>query len=134
MSEYLFSYGTLQPGLAPREMAAAVSQLREVEKGFVCGMLYDLGSFPGAVIDLSSELKIFGTVYRLPQDTDALRRFDEYEEFIPGDPGSSLFLRVLTAVTLQTGATLSCWMYVYNRPTEGATILKTGQFLKPGVT
>lgn len=73
MSEYLFSYGTLRPELAPREIAVAVSQLRKAGEGFVRGTLYDLGNFPGAAIDPSSEFKILGAVYRLPQDPDALR-------------------------------------------------------------
>lgn len=47
MSEYLFAYGTLQPGLAPAEIADVVAGFEIAGVGFVHGTLYDLGSFPG---------------------------------------------------------------------------------------
>jgi len=50
MSDYLFTYGTLKHGHAPDEIASAVTKLRPVGKGFVPGVLYDLGDYPGAVL------------------------------------------------------------------------------------
>lgn len=114
MSEYLFTYGTLHPGRAPREIAAAVEQLQPLERGFVRGALYDLDEYPGAVLDPSSQQKIPGTVFRLPNDPEILRQLDEYEGFDPNAPQSSLFLRVPHSVTLDSGRTLECWIYVWN--------------------
>jgi gamma-glutamylcyclotransferase (GGCT)/AIG2-like uncharacterized protein YtfP len=65
MSDFLFTYGTLQPGDAPDEIASTLARLRPVGKGFVHGVLYDLGDYPGAVLDPSSKRRISGTVFRL---------------------------------------------------------------------
>ena len=51
MSDYLFVYGTLQPGFAPGEIAEAAVKLQAVGRGFVFGEFFELGGYPGAVLD-----------------------------------------------------------------------------------
>ena len=58
------------------------------------GVLYDLGDYPGARLDASSEQRIIGWVYRLPEDAGVLQELDRYEGFNPEAPEKSLFLRV----------------------------------------
>ncbi len=128
MSDYLFTYGTLHPGLAPSEIASAVQKLRPVGTGYVYGVLYDLGDYPGAVLDPASNQKISGTVFRLSEDEGILRQLDEYEGFDPDSPEQSLFLRTLHSVTLDGGETLPCWIYIYNRKTETARVLVSGAY------
>ncbi|HUH62001.1 MAG TPA: gamma-glutamylcyclotransferase family protein [Terracidiphilus sp.] len=130
MSEYLFAYGTLQPGRAPTEIAPAVDRLQLVDKGFVRGVLYDLGDYPGAVLDPSSNRKIFGTIFKLADESGTLHQLDEYEGFDPNGPDESLFVRLLHPVNLATGGTLPCWIYVYNRKTESARVVETGVYTK----
>ena len=131
MSDFLFAYRTLRPGLAPQEIAHIVRQLREVGNGVVRGILYDLGDYPGAILDPLSEFEILGTVFALPQDEEVLRRIDAYEAFHPESPEMSLFLRMICPVKVDTGMTLPCWIYVYNGSTDGARLVKEGQFRKP---
>ncbi len=128
MIDYLFTYGTLHPGHAPDEIAAAVKELRPVGRGFVHGALYDLGDYPGAVLDPSSAQRISGTVFRLPEDAEILRQIDEYEGFDPNAPERSLFLRTRHPVALETGRTLQCWVYVCNRKPEPARVLSHGVY------
>jgi len=128
MSDYLFTYGTLHPGHAPEEIAAAVRKLRPVGTGFLYGALYDLGDYPGAVLDAASKRKIAGTVFQLPKDEDVLRQLDEYEGFDPDSPAQSLFLRTHCSVTLDSGNSLPCWIYVYNRAPETARVLASGDY------
>lgn len=130
MSKYLFTYGTLQPDQVPDEIASAVAELRPVGKGSIGGVLYDLGEYPGAVIDRSSRKRILGTVFRLSSDEKVLRELDEYEGFNPSAPAESLFVRKLFPVRLATGRILPCWIYVYNRKTERARVLTSGRFRK----
>jgi gamma-glutamylcyclotransferase (GGCT)/AIG2-like uncharacterized protein YtfP len=118
MSEFLFAYGTLRPGLAPETMAVVVGRLLPVGEGRVGGVLYDLGKFPGAVLDAASSGRIVGTVYRLPEDGETLRALDAYEGFEPDCVEASLFVRVKSAVEMADGVTVPCWIYVYNRDTE----------------
>src|ERR1700722_17924104 len=93
MSEYLFAYGTLQPGLAPTKIARVAARLRTVGEGFVRGVLYDLGGYPGAVADPNAKSKILGTVMELPEDEDVLARLDKYEGFDPQSPQTSEYIR-----------------------------------------
>jgi gamma-glutamylcyclotransferase (GGCT)/AIG2-like uncharacterized protein YtfP len=123
MSEYLFAYGTLQPGHAPTKIARVAEQLRPVGEGFVPGVLYDLGGYPGAVADPSAEGRILGTVMELPEDDGVLERLDRYEGFDPKAPETSEYIRERQAVELKTGGTVECWFYRYKRkPREGTQI------------
>jgi len=54
MSGYLFAYGTLRPGFAPESVAPMVDRLELVGEGFLQGLLYDLGEYPGLVLDSRS--------------------------------------------------------------------------------
>ena len=114
MSDLLFAYGTLRPGHAPREIAAAVARLRPLGQGFIRGRLYELDGYPGVVLDLSAGAKIQGTIFQFPEDCDLLPQFDEYEGFDPNNPAGSLFVRQLHAVQLDTGGEAQCWIYLYN--------------------
>jgi gamma-glutamylcyclotransferase (GGCT)/AIG2-like uncharacterized protein YtfP len=128
MSEYLFTYGTLQPGLAPSHLASAVDKLRWIGEGVVNGTLYDLGDYPGVVLDISSGQKVSGTVYQLPEDADVLLQLDSYEDFDLTSPETSLFIRERHPVLLSTGETLPCWIYVYNGQPDSSRVLADGKF------
>ena len=133
MTEYLFVYGTLQPGQAPEEIAAVVSKLQPVGTGSINGVLYDLGDFPAAVLDPSSRHTIHGKVFKLSKDPKVLKRLDEYEEFDPGASEKSLFIRVPCKVKMIDGRALNSWVYVYNRKLDSARVLKSGRFEKKAV-
>jgi gamma-glutamylcyclotransferase (GGCT)/AIG2-like uncharacterized protein YtfP len=135
VSQYLFVYGTLRPGFAPGEIARVVEKLKPVGDGFVRGVLYDLGHFPGAMLhasdpDASSSGKIFGTVFELPEDPQVLRALDTYEDFYPNAISDSQFVRVEHAVELADGRSLLCWIYIYNLDPVGARIITNGRYRK----
>lgn len=132
MSDFLFVYGTLQPGLVPAELASAVAKLVLIGEASINGILYDLGGYPGAVLDPLSQDRIIGVVYQLPEDARVLAELDAYEEFDPAAPQSSLFLRILHPVTLADGGTLQCWVYVYNRDPAPRRIMPGGIFRMSG--
>jgi len=113
--QYLFAYGTLQSGLAPAEIALVMARLRLAGEGFLFGRLYDLGNYPGAVIDPASAWLVYGTVYELPEDDEILQRLDAYE--------GSEYVRIVQLVTLAAGGVLRCWVYDYRgRPSEERSI------------
>ena len=124
MPEYLFAYGTLQPGLAPSEIAPVVDKLRPLGEGFVGGRLYDLGNYPGAVIDRGSALRIYGTVYELSDDAEILRRLDAYE--------GPEYRRIGEQVTLVAGGAWTCWVYEYlGKPSEDR-LIESGRWSERG--
>jgi gamma-glutamylcyclotransferase (GGCT)/AIG2-like uncharacterized protein YtfP len=126
MSQYLFAYGTLQPGLAPTKIARVAAKLRPVGEGFVRGVLYDLCGYPGAVADPSAEGKIVGTVMELPEDEGVFERLDQYEGFDPNALETSEFIREKQIVELKTGGTVECWFYRYNREPRDRTRVESG--------
>ena len=126
MSAFLFVYGTLQPDYAPSAIAHVVARLNVVGKGSVNGVLYDLGGYPGAILDPASTQTIYGVIFQLSEDPLVLRELDAYEDFDPGSPESSQFIRILHPVVLAEGSTLDCWIYVYNRDPGSARILPGG--------
>ena len=128
MAEYLFTYGTLQPGHAPALIASAAARLRPIGQGHVRGTLYDFGHYPGAVLDADAGRTIFGTVYELPDDPDVLRQLDEYEDCYPDAHELSQYLRTSHSVTLASGETLDCWIYTYNRDVRSARIVESGRW------
>jgi gamma-glutamylcyclotransferase (GGCT)/AIG2-like uncharacterized protein YtfP len=126
MSEYLFAYGTLQPGCVPAKVAPLAAKLRPVAEGFVRGVLYDLGGYPGAVPDAKAMARIAGTVMGLPEDASFLHQLDAYEGFDPEAPEMSEFIRERDTVELSAGGTLECWIYRYNRAPGTAQSIARG--------
>jgi gamma-glutamylcyclotransferase (GGCT)/AIG2-like uncharacterized protein YtfP len=130
MSEYLFAYGTLQPHCVPARMAPVVAKMRAVGKGYVYGVLYDLGGYPGAAPDANSQNKITGTVMELPADASVLRRLDAYEGFDPEAPEASEYIREQRTVEMAAGGTMECWFYRYNWISDPSTAIENGEWQK----
>ena len=127
MNRFLFVYGTLQVGRAAPQVEHLVKQLRHVDKATVHGILYDLGDYPAAVL-VPAGSGISGEVLELPPDPLVLRQLDEYEGYDPDCPDQSLFIRALHPVLLESGNTLTCWIYVYNCDPGRAPIIPDGKF------
>ena len=62
-------------------------------------------------------------------DHDA-RILDEIEGFRPNEPERSLYLRVRTDVTLQSGEVRPAWAYFYNAPLGRAERIPSGDYLE----
>jgi gamma-glutamylcyclotransferase (GGCT)/AIG2-like uncharacterized protein YtfP len=128
MKDYLFVYGTLSPDRAPPHLRDIISRMKPVAAGSMSGHVYDLGDFPGAIYDRASGSRVLGQVFELPEDIDALKRIDAYEECIPDDAKASLFVRDQRPVDLQDGTRLQCWVYLYNRDPGRSPIVPSGDY------
>ncbi len=126
MADHLFAYGTLQPGFAPTKIARVAAKLRPVGEGFVRGVLYDLGGYPGAVADPNAKGRIGWTEMELPEDEGLLARLDAYEGFDPQAPQTSEYVRERQFVELKAGGTVACWFYRYNRKAGDADRVESG--------
>jgi gamma-glutamylcyclotransferase (GGCT)/AIG2-like uncharacterized protein YtfP len=118
MPTTLFIYGTLHPDRAPREIAAVARRLTPIGPATIRGRLYSLGEYPGAVLDPTAP-PIPGKLFAVP-DAATLAALDAYEDFHPGDPATSLFVRVETTAITPNGTAHSCCVYVYNREVPGS--------------
>ena len=133
MNEHLFLYGTLLPGEAPKEIAALVKRFRRLGPAHVRGRLYDLGEFPGAILDSSSRTTIHGELVALPSDGQILEALDRYEEFDPAAPKKSLFVRKKARIQMANGSIREGWIYVYNRHPGKAKLVRGGDYLRSKV-
>ncbi|HKX32895.1 MAG TPA: gamma-glutamylcyclotransferase family protein [Blastocatellia bacterium] len=124
---YLFAYGTLRRVLAPPELRELMETWRDLGRGTVPGRLYDLGAYPGAVLDSAGSTSIVGEVYQLPNGH--LDRLDQYEGFDGNDESASLFVRRSCLVALDDGQQLACSIYVYNGETSSAEVIANGDYL-----
>lgn len=113
MPDLLFIYGTLHPDRAPAEIASAARRLVPHARGTIRARLYDLGEYPGAILDTNAE-PISGEVFLVPAAA-TLARLDAYEDYRPADPAAGLFLREKAVVTFDDGTSQICWVYTYNR-------------------
>ena len=133
MTDYLFMYGTLMPTEADQEIAPIVKRLRRIGAAYVRGRLYNLGEYPGAIIDQSSNTSIHGELVELPADKAVLDALDKYEEFDSSRPEKSLFVRKKAKIELASGRSVEAWIYVYNRDPGNAPIVRGGNYSKSRV-
>jgi gamma-glutamylcyclotransferase (GGCT)/AIG2-like uncharacterized protein YtfP len=129
MPEHLFVCGTLRSGLVPDEVAGVMGRMLRIGAASVPGRLYDLGDYPGAVLDPNCDAKIIGEVFQLPDDDAVIAALDAYEGIDPQDSGDSMFVRREAEITIEGGANLQCWIYVYNRDVASATLITSGDYL-----
>src|ERR1039458_10348817 len=113
MPNHLFLYGTLHPDRAPAEIASAARRLTSIGRGTIRARLYNLGDYPAASLAPVGP-GVPGGVFLGP-DATTLSALDAFEDYRPGSPTDSLFLRTITVVTFDDGSRKSCWVYVYNR-------------------
>jgi len=117
MAYPLFVYGTLHPSRAPAQIAPAVALLKTLGPAALLGRLLDLGAYPGLI--LPGDEIVHGELFELPQDRALEARIwlalDAYEDFRPAEPDTSLFVRVLTRVTLRDSSQRLAWVYLFHQ-------------------
>jgi gamma-glutamylcyclotransferase (GGCT)/AIG2-like uncharacterized protein YtfP len=128
MTKYLFLYGTLRPASPTNEATRLITGLRRIGRARVFGRLYDLGEYPGAVLDSSARTSIRGELFELPNNPSILSALDKYEEFDRANEKRSLFIRTKTNVEVSDGRRLESWIYVYNRDPGTAPVIASGDY------
>ncbi len=119
---YMFVYGTLLPGLAPPVIADVVNTLRLVGPATVRGRLYDLGAYPGCILDDGSGA-VHGVLLEIA-DPAVLEELDAYECYAAHDAAGSLFRRTICNAITADGRVVSTWVYVYNRALSHARLIQ----------
>lgn len=128
MPDCLFVYGLLLPELAPPKLAEVIDALEPVGRGQVSGRLYDLGPYPGAIVESESGSSISGMVFRLPPTTSVLALFDRFEGVHPTSPADGLYVRRTAEARLEDGQELEVWIYQYNQDVSEAEYLPDGDY------
>ena len=120
MTQLLFIYGTLMPGL---RLEAQMQGARFVGAAQVPGRLVDVGRYPGF---LEGDGLVTGEVYAV--DAAHLARLDGVEDMVPGDRSASQYWR--EGVTVASGPLQGqrVQTYVSNRPVDGCTPIAHGDY------
>ena len=116
----LFIYGTLMPGL---RLEAEMQGARFVGAAQVSGRLVDVGRYPGF---FPGEGFVTGEVYEV--DDGHLARLDVVEGVVPGDLTASQYCREVVMVLSGPLQGQQVQTYVYNRPTDGCTVIPHGDY------
>ena len=106
MLDLLFVYGSLMS-----EVPSAASRwLRQhsslIAKDSLPGHLYDLGRYPGLVMEENKPALVYGEIHRLYKPAEALRYLDEYE-------GTAMANPEYERIVCQTMQQRNCWVYQY---------------------
>lgn len=129
--DFLFVYGTLRSNSGHPMNEVLEGFGGRVGPGKVRAVLYDLGSYPGAVATPEPGAFVRGEVYLLRDPGRDLEALDRYEGLDGTNPDSGEFRRGRIAVELDDGRTVEAWIYLYNRPTAGLARIPSGDYLAP---
>ena len=117
----VFVYGLLMRG---HELHHHMESGEFVGEGRVDGVLISLGRYPGLIEGPGT---VRGELYRFADLPSALDVLDDVEEFEPTDPSRSLYLRIAMRAKTDDGD-VDAWVYRYNGPTEGAQLIRSGDW------
>lgn len=125
---YLFIYGTLlQVGNPFADYLDKNSVF--YGRGSFKGMLYDVGSYPGALYNEQTELQVYGSIVKMNNPDEVLAKLDPYEGIGPDEPEPHLYIRQIIPIKT-AGEILDCWIYIYNLPVTGLFQIEHGDYLK----
>jgi gamma-glutamylcyclotransferase (GGCT)/AIG2-like uncharacterized protein YtfP len=128
----LFVYGTLRAGTQHEMSRALREHARLLGEGTVCARLYDLGDYPGMLLDHGDDDgdggRVRGELYAL--DADAAdrtwRMLEEYEN--PPEEGPAEFVRTRVHVDV-AGGIVTAWAYVLIALPRDAHVIDSGDWL-----
>jgi gamma-glutamylcyclotransferase (GGCT)/AIG2-like uncharacterized protein YtfP len=127
---YLFVYGTLRSNSKHAMNKVLEREGDRIGRGRVPGILYNVGSYPGAVKKAGARAYVVGDVYRLGDSDRALKVLDRYEGWNQKKPESSEFRRSRVAVDMGGAKRIQAWVYLYNRSTAGLSRISSGDYRK----
>lgn len=122
LNDLLFVYGTLRRASAHPLARLLASKSEWLGVAEFRGLLFDVGSYPGAVPSNDPTHRVRGEVYRLTDPVTILALLDRYEEFGEEFPDPNEFIRTRQAVVLG-GTRIEAWIYLYNHPTDDLALL-----------
>jgi gamma-glutamylcyclotransferase (GGCT)/AIG2-like uncharacterized protein YtfP len=128
VSERLFAYGTLRRGFAPDTLAGLVAGFDWEGEASVRGRLYDLGAYPGVVLDPTGGHRVHGEVARFDAEAALWELLDGYEGADARHPGARLFRRVRCDAQRAEGGFARVWLYEYARDPGAAALLPDGRY------
>ncbi len=94
------------------------------------GKLYMVDDYPGLVPSDNPRDVVHGEVYKLSCPDIVLSGLDDYEECSPKFSKPAEFVRRKENVQTKCDEVITAWVYIYDRPTDGLQLIKSGDFLR----
>jgi gamma-glutamylcyclotransferase (GGCT)/AIG2-like uncharacterized protein YtfP len=129
VAEHVFFYGTLMTPFNRPGRQRVDTKMAFAGRGRISAALYDLGIYPAA-IPATDGSTVSGELYELHDPPAVLSALDEIEGYRSNEPERSLYMRVLTDVTLDDGRVEPAWAYFYNAPLGQAQRIASGDYLE----
>ena len=117
----LFVYGHLQRGQVGYERLGLVKNTQWLGEAQVQGRLYEIGDYPGLILDGEEVVK--GELIAF-DDTALWAALDDYEDCDRDDPETSEYRRV--EIDMLGGG--RAWVYVYNRSVDDLVMIASGRW------
>ena len=131
--EYLLVYGTLCRGSKKYHELGMDMRCHFVSDLSIRGCLYDLGDYPGLVVeadvddcDLTNVSEVPAQLFRINKKAcpnkflNVLSEIDDYEDYNILDPAASEYQRTTLSVPLGDGdRRVDAWIYLYQQETKG---------------
>lgn len=128
--EFIFVYGTLRKHAATLMSHLLAQHCEFHATGSMCGVLYEVAGYPGAVQSNDAADRVMGELYRVREHEELLEQLDAYEECGPQFPTPHEYIRKLLPIQLDDGSTVVAWVYVFNRPVEQLQKIVSGDYLQ----
>lgn len=128
-TDRLFVYGTLLRAVGHPMYRLLARQADYLGPAQVAGRLYDLGDYPGMLIEAGGAAHVTGELYRLHDPATTLRQLDQYEGCAPTDRPPREFERVLATATISALPPQPAWVYVYGRNPTALPRIADGDYL-----
>ncbi len=137
--KYLFTYGSLKSDaiclVGAEERAVLRKEAEFVARGNIAGLLYDVGPYPGALLENRSAARIHGEIWSLPRErTQLMDMLDRYEGCAPSSPAPHSYSRRKVRIRLECGRRVVAWMYLWNGAVRPEARILGGLWEGPGRT
>lgn len=123
----LFVYGTLRRGLRLHHHLARLGASFEMEAK-VAGILFDLGSYPGARPASGKGNWVRGELFLLRHAEDDLKHLDRVEDINRAAPERSEYVRAVVEVVLPDGTGESAWIYWLSEQAQVGRQIASGDY------
>jgi len=128
-AEFIFVYGTLRKQMASDMHHVLARYCDYFSDGVMCGKLYEVCGYPGAIESGDANDKVSGELYKMHDPKLVLARLDDYEECSDRFPMPHEYSRKRLSIELGCGDSVVAWVYLYNHDVSKLQQIFSGDYL-----
>lgn len=95
----------------------------------MCGILYEVCGYPGAIESNDGKAEVLGEVYKMLDPHQMLAILDDYEECSGSFAQPHEYSRKQIKIKLGGGGFVLAWVYLYQRDVSGLRRILSGDYL-----